>query len=130
MKSYRELDVYKESKQLAIEIHKMTLSLPKFELYEEGSQIRRSSKAVTSAIVEGYGRKRYKQDFIKFLVYAQSECDETIVQLDFIYETGSLSDKTIHDNFFERYTILSKKINNFIQWVEDNWNNIPPMESK
>ena len=130
MKSYRELDVYKESKQLAIEIHKMTLSLPKFELYEEGSQIRRSSKAVTSAIVEGYGRKRYKQDFIKFLVYAQSECDETIVHLDFIYETGSLSDKTIHDNFFERYTILSKKINNFIQWVEDNWNNIPPMESK
>ena len=130
MKSYRELDVYKESKQLAIEIHKMTLSLPKFELYEEGSQIRRSSKAVTSAIVEGYGRKRYKQDFIKFLVYAQSECDETIVHLYFIYETGSLSDKTIHDNFFERYTILSKKINNFIQWVEDNWNNIPPMESK
>ncbi len=130
MKSYRELDVYKESKQLAIEIHKMTLTLPKFELYEEGGQIRRSSKAVTAAIVEGYGRKRYKQDFIKFLVYAQSECDETIVHLDFIYETGSLSDKAIHDNFFERYTILSKKINNFIQWVEDNWNNIPPSESK
>lgn len=130
MKSYRELDVYKESKQLAIEIHKMTLTLPKFELYEEGGQIRRSSKAVTAAIVEGYGRKRYKQDFIKFLVYAQSECDETIVHLDFIYETGSLSDKAIHDNFFERYTILSKKINNFIQWVEDNWNNIPLSESK
>ena len=130
MKSYRELDVYKESKQLAIEIHKMSLTLPKFELYEEGSQIRRSSKAVTSAIVEGYGRKRYKQDFIKFLVYAQSECDETIVHLDFLHETESLKGKTLYDNFFDRYTILSKKINNFIHWVEDNWNNQPPSESK
>jgi four helix bundle protein len=128
MKSYRELEVYKESKQLAVEIHKMTLSLPKFELFEEGSQIRRSAKAVTTAIVEGYGRKRYKLDFIKFLVYAQAECDETITHLDFIYETGSLVDKSVYDNFFERYTILSKKINNFIQWVEDNWNNFPTSE--
>ncbi|TWI83032.1 four helix bundle protein [Lacibacter cauensis] len=130
MKSYRELDVYKESKQLAIEIHKMSLSLPKFELYEEGSQIRRSSKAVTSAIVEGYGRKRYKQDFIRFLVYAQSECDETIVHLDFLHETESLKETSLYSSFFERYTVLSKKINNFIQWVEDNWNNLPPTEIK
>lgn len=130
MKSYRELDVYKESKQLAIEIHKMSLTLPKFELYEEGSQIRRSSKAVTTAIVEGYGRKRYKQDFIRFLVYAQSECDETIVHLDFLFETESLKEKLLYNSFFERYTVLSKKINNFIQWVEDNWNNIPPTETK
>jgi four helix bundle protein len=130
MKSYRELDVFKESKQLAIEVHKMTMKLPKFELYEEGSQIRRSSKAVTSAIVEGYGRKRYKQDFIKFLVYSQSECDETIVHLDFLFETDSLKDKDAYNSFFERYTILSKKINNFIQWVEDNWNNFPNLGDK
>ncbi|MBX9784180.1 MAG: four helix bundle protein [Chitinophagaceae bacterium] len=130
MKSYRELEVYKESKLLASEIHKMSLALPKFEMYEEGSQIRRSSKAVTSAIVEGYGRKRYKQDFIKFLVYAQSECDETIVHLDFLFDTESLKDKSVYDSFFERYTILSKKINNFIQWVEENWNNFPDAEAK
>jgi len=66
MKSYRDLDIYKQSKKLAIEIHKESMRFPKFELYEEGSQIRRSSKAVTSAIVEGYGRKKYKADFIRF----------------------------------------------------------------
>ncbi|MCP4373220.1 MAG: four helix bundle protein, partial [Deltaproteobacteria bacterium] len=38
--------------------------------YEEGSQIRRSSKGITSCIAEGYGRRRYKSDFIKFIVYA------------------------------------------------------------
>jgi len=30
MKSYKDLDVYKESKRLAIEIHRVSLSLPKF----------------------------------------------------------------------------------------------------
>jgi four helix bundle protein len=94
MKSYRDLDIYNDSKKLAIEVHKMTLMLPKFELYEEGSQIRRSSKSVTAMIVEGYGRKRYKGDFIKYLVYSQDESDETIGHLDFLFETGSMTDKS------------------------------------
>ncbi len=36
MKSYRDLEVFQESKRLAIEIHKISLTLPKFEMYEEG----------------------------------------------------------------------------------------------
>lgn len=83
MKSYRDLEVFKEAKRLGIEIHKMSMTLPKFEMYEEGSQVRRSANAVASLIVEGYGRRRYKQDFIKYLIYSQSECDETILHLDF-----------------------------------------------
>jgi len=129
MKSYRDLEIYKESKRLAIEIHKMSLSLPKFELFEEGGQIRRSSKSVTSIIVEGYGRRRYKPDFIKYLVYAQSECDETILHLDFLFETQSLKEKDSYQIFHNEYDMLSKKINKFIQWVEDNWNEFPDKET-
>jgi len=122
MKSYRELEIYTESKMLSIVVHKMTLLLPKFELYEEGSQVRRSSKAVTSLIVEGYGRKRYKAEFIKYLVYSHAECDETITHLEFFYETESFKDKERFDQLVSDYTLLSKKINKFIQWVEDHWN--------
>ena len=129
MKSYRDLDIYNDSKKLAIEVHRMTLTLPKFELFEEGSQIRRSSKSVTAMIVEGYGRNRYKADFIKYLVYAQSECDETIVHLDFLFETGSLKDKNNYEDLRSRYDLLSKRINKFIQWVEDNWNEFPSPET-
>lgn len=125
MKSYRELEIYKESKRLGIEIHKMSIGLPKTEMYEEGSQIRRSSKSVTSLIVEGYGRRRYKAEFIKYLVYAQSECDETIVHLDFLFETSSLQNEKLYQALKSEYDILSKKINKFIQWVEDNWNEFP-----
>jgi len=125
MKSYRELDIYNDSKKFAIEVHKMSLTLPKFELYEEGGQIRRSSKSVTAMIVEGYGRKRYKAEFIKYLVYSQSECDETTVHLDFLFETESLTDKRKYEDLRNKYDLLSKRINKFIQWVKGNWNEFP-----
>jgi len=47
--SYRKLEIWQEARGLVIRIHKMTLhELPQFELYEEGSQIRRSIKSVKS----------------------------------------------------------------------------------
>lgn len=122
MSSYRELEIYKLSKGLAIRVHKLTLSLPKIETYEEGSQIRRSSKAITSAIVEGYGRSRYKAEYIKYLTYAHAECDETILHLEFLFEAESLKDKNLFDELNLSYDQLGRKINKYIQWVEENWN--------
>jgi four helix bundle protein len=116
--SYRDLEIYQESKQLAVAIHALSLTLPKFELYEEGSQLRRASKAVTSAIVESYGRKRYKADYIKHLIYALAECDETVLHLDFVFETGSLTKEPDYRRLRAAYDLLSKKINKFIQWLD------------
>ena len=87
-------------------------------MFEEAGQIRRSSKSVTAMIVEGYGRRRYKADFIKYLVFAQSECDETILHLAFLMETGSLKHPVLYEQLNKDYNLLSKKINGFIQWVE------------
>jgi len=47
---YKKLKIWKLAHELGIEIHKMSLALPKFEMFEEGSQIRRSSKSVSSNI--------------------------------------------------------------------------------
>jgi four helix bundle protein len=122
MKGYRDLEIYQESKRLAIEIHELSIKLPKFEMYEDGSQIRRSSKSVTSAIVEGYGRRRYKADYIKHLIYAQSECDETMLHLDFLFECDSFTDSKKYEQLKSEYDVLSKRINKFTQWVEESLN--------
>lgn len=122
MSSYRNLEIYSESKRLAIEGHKMTMTLPRHELFEEGSQVRRSSKSITSMIVEGYGRRGYKADFVKYLIFSQSECDETIVHLDFLFETKSLSNAEIYKKLRSDYDLLSKRINKYTQWVESNLN--------
>ena len=97
----------------------MTLNeLPRFELYEEGSQIRRSMKSVKSNIVEGYGRRRYKQEFIRFLTYSLASCDETTDHLETLYETESLNNEALYQDLHKRLQILGKKINLFIQSVE------------
>ncbi len=72
MKSYRDLDIYNLAFEYAIEVHHMALKLPKFELFEQGSQVRRSSKSIKDNMVEGWGRRRFKKDFIKFWVYAHA----------------------------------------------------------
>jgi len=116
--SYKDLEIYKLAHKLAVEIHKVTLTLPKFELYEEGSQIRRSSKSISANIVEGFGRRRYKAEFIKFLTYSHATCEETIEHLELLYETDSLKDKNIFDKFMQEYDKLGRMINKFIQSVE------------
>ncbi len=120
MKNYKDLEIYNLSYDLGVKIHKMSLKLPKYELYEEGSQIRRSSKSITSCIVEGYGRKKYKADFIKFLIYAHASCDETILHLNYLKDTHELNEEEI--NFYiDLYNRLGGKINKFIKYVENNW---------
>ena len=119
-KSYRDLEIYKLSYELAMKIHRISLKLPKYELYEEGSQIRRSSKGVPSTIVEGYGRRKYKNDFVRFLVYAQASCDETQVHLEFIHDSGYIDDD-VHMELKEENDKLGRKINKFIQYVEAEW---------
>ena len=117
--SYRKLEIWQKARQLVIDIHKMTLSkLPQFELYEEGSQIRRSIKSTKSNIVEGYCRRRYKQDYVRFLTYSLASCDETTDHLETLYETESLKDEVLYKNLHGRLQILGKKINRFIQSVE------------
>ena len=86
--SYRKLEIWRLAREAVISVHKMTMeNLPKFELYEEDRQIRRSIKSVKSNIVEGYGRGNYKNEFIHFLNYALSSNDETIDHLETLYET-------------------------------------------
>jgi four helix bundle protein len=117
--SYKNLEIWMMARELVIKIHKMSLTkLPKFEMFEEGGQIRRSSKTVKSTIVEGYGRRTYKQDFIKFLHYAIASNDETIDHLETLFETESLTDADLYNEIHQDLQVLGKKINLFIQSVE------------
>jgi four helix bundle protein len=121
MKSYRDLEIYKISYDLAVEVHRFSLTLPQYEMYEEGSQVRKSSKGITSCIAEGYGRKKYKAEFVKFLVYAHASCDETILHLSFLRDThNDIAPKV--KSLLNSYEELGAKINRFINYVEKEWN--------
>ena len=117
--SYKNLEIWELAKETAISIHKMTITiLPKFEMYETGSQIRRSSKSTLTNIVEGYGRRKYKNDFIRFLYFAMASNIETISHLEILYETESLTDTVLFNEYQNKLNLLGKKINTFIKAVE------------
>ncbi len=118
MSSYKDLDIHKISLSLFYEVHPMSLKLPKYELYELGSQLRRSSDSIVTNIVEGYGRGAYKAEFVRFLTFSWASCLETINHLEKIkYLYGNL----FRNDFIQNYEILSAKIYSFIKYVENNW---------
>jgi len=117
MASYEDSGVYKLAKQMAVEIHRMTLSeLPKFEMYEQGSQIRRSSKSIVANLVEGYGRRQYKAEYVKFLTYAIASCDETKAHLDLLHESGSLRPERFQ-HFYAHYRRIGGMLYNLREAV-------------
>lgn len=118
--SYKNQEIWKLAREQSIKIHFMSLDLPKFEMYETGSQIRRSAKSVRSNIVEDYGRRRYKQAYIRFLIFALASNDETHDHLDSLFETKSLTDKTLYHELISFCDTVGKKLNLFIQAVEKN----------
>lgn len=123
MQDYKNIDVYKISHELSIIIHKLTLeSLPKFEMFEEGAQIRRSAKSISSLIVEGFGRKIYQQEYLKFITYAIASCDETKEHLELLYKTGSLKDDVLFVELLDRYKELGRKLYHFRESIRNGIN--------
>ena len=118
--SYRNLQIWILAREIVIEVHEMTMKLPKFEMYEEGSQIRKASKTTKATIVEGYGRRRYKMDWIKFLLYALSSNDETMDHLENLWDTKSLTDETTFRGLKNKIETLGKMLNKFLQAVEQD----------
>ena len=120
MSSYKDLSVYKLSFELYLKTHKITLDLPKFELYELGSQLRRASDSVVTNIVEGYGRRVYKQEFIRFLIFSHASCQEMnchISKVLILYPMLNGGMKELE----EKYNLLGGQIYNFIRYVDKNW---------
>jgi four helix bundle protein len=119
MSGFRDLEIYSISYALALRVHRASLKLPQFELYEQGSQIRRSTKSIKDTISEGYGRRRYKAEFIRYLVYAQASCDEANNQAKTIIDLyPSILE---FEDILKDLDLLGKKINCYIRYVETEW---------
>lgn len=84
---YRNLDVYKNSKQLVIEIYEITKSFPREELYGLSDQLKRASVSVISNIAEGFGRFSTKER-LYFLGNSSGSLMEVSSQIDIAEAIG------------------------------------------
>lgn len=81
MGSYRDLDLYQKSMDLAVEVCRLTRTFPKDELFGISAQIKRCAVSIPSNIAEGHSRGT-SADYIRFLYIANGSLSEMETQLE------------------------------------------------
>lgn len=77
IQSYKDLDVYNLSYELAMEVFELSKSFPKEEQYSLTSQLIRSSRSVSANISEGWAKRNYENYFKQQLIHAIGSTAET-----------------------------------------------------
>ena len=87
MHNYKELNIWKRAIKLAVEVYKVSSSLPADERYGLTSQIKRAAVSIASNIAEGAGRNT-DGEFVQFLGIANGSSFELTTQLMIAIELG------------------------------------------
>lgn len=118
--SHKELKVWQEAMDLAMEIHVFAKSLPPDERFSLTDQIRRSSRSVAANLAEAWRKRRYEAAFIAKLNDSEAEAAETQTHLEIARRCNYITDAIAEsiDTRYERLLgQLVNMINNPDQWI-------------
>ena len=113
---YRDLNVWKFSMDLAVDVYALTKTFPREEVFGLTAQMRRAATSIPANIAEGFGRAQRKS-FIQFLRIAQGSLKELethstlAARLDYV-------DRSRLGALAERYESLGKMLLSFIRSLE------------
>lgn len=94
MRKFQDLDIWKRSHALTLEIYRVTQQFfPKDELFALTSQIRRASASIPTNIAEGCGRLT-NPDFNRFLQIASGSTTEVEYQLLLARDLSYITEET------------------------------------
>lgn len=110
-KSFKDLIVWQKSKDLAVEIYKLTEEFPKNELYGLTSQMRRAAISISSNIAESYHRfhRKEKQQFLAIAFGSGSELESQVEVAKVLFP--KLNYRKVEELLLE----VMKILNNFLQ---------------
>ncbi|MAS15307.1 MAG: four helix bundle protein [Nitratireductor sp.] len=113
---YRDLNVWKDSMELAADIYAMTRAFPREEMFGMTSQMRRSASSVPANIAEGFGRAQRKV-FVQYLRMAQGSLKELETHTILAARVGLLADHQLR-SLEPRYEKLGKMLVSFVRSLQ------------
>lgn len=116
IKSFTDLDTWKEAHKLVLMVYELTKTFPKEELFGLISQLRRAAVSITSNIAEGFSRQSLKEK-IQFYFMAKGSNTELQNQLLIAKDVSYLSKETF-DRIFEQSIRINKLINGLIKYCK------------
>jgi len=116
IKTFRDLEIYKESYELMLIIHREVRKFPIYEKTDLVPQMRRASKSCPSNIAEGWAKRRFEKELKRHLDIALGSANEMEAHLETARDLGYMN-RSLANNLLERYQNLGGKIVN----LRDNW---------
>jgi len=117
MKTYKELDVYKRSYELAVSVHGFVSQLPKEFKYDLIDQIRRATRSIPANIAEGFGRGKSRKDTVNQLRTALGSNDEVLFNFEFMRDVKLINTES-SKHYIGEYTIIGKQLVRLIQSID------------
>lgn len=114
--SFKDLKVWKMSRDIRQKVSKLSATLPKEEKYRLKDQMIRASRSVTANIAEGYGRFHY-QESIQFCRQARGSLYELLDHLSCVLDESYLTHDNIED-LSQQITDCIKLVNGYISYLK------------
>lgn len=115
-RNFEDLPIWKEAKDLAVRIYKITKEDKLKRNFGLSEQIRKAALSISSNIAEGFDRSSRKE-FIKYLYMAKGSVSEVRSQLFICKELGYL-DNGISEELLGRTTSLTRQIGALISFLK------------
>lgn len=91
IRTFRDLDVYRESYAAALEVSRVSKTFPRVEQPELARQLRRSARSVPANIAERWAKRNSVLEFRRYLQMAIGSCHETHVWLEMSRDEGYIT---------------------------------------
>ena len=91
IKTYKDLNVFRESYYLALDVSRVTKRFPGPEQFELARQLRRAARSIPANIVEGWAKRSSAAEFKRYLQVAIGSCDECKLWLEMSRDEGFLT---------------------------------------
>src|SRR3989344_7552858 len=113
IKSFTDLNTWKEAHRLALMVYKVTKEFPKEELFGLVMQLRRAVVSVTSNIAEGFSRNSYKEK-LQFYSMALGSLTEVQNQILIAKDINYISQEKFNETN-EQIIVANKLLNGLIK---------------